>query len=124
MREVCLLIGQGGEVLWSDAWAWSVAQSSPLALPDSRDRWEAIWRHRGQLAEVAHSHPQGPLGFSPEDQTTMAALDAALGRALVYSVVAPDGRVVRTVDGAARHEPVEPWWTGLLRLASGMAAPR
>ena len=51
----------------------------------------------------------------------MAALDAALGRALIYSVVAPDGRVVRGADGASRVEPSEPWWTDLLRLASGMA---
>ena len=40
-REVCVLIGRDGAVLWSDA------SDSPVALPDSRERWEAIWRLRG-----------------------------------------------------------------------------
>ena len=54
MREVCFLIGASHEVLWSDAGA------SPVALADSRDRWEAIWFFRNELLEIAHSHPVGP----------------------------------------------------------------
>jgi len=112
--EVCFLIGKGGAVLWADG------GGEALALPDSRARWEAIWRHRAELEELAHSHPLGPLAFSHEDATTMDALDAALGRPLRYSVVAPEGMVVR--EGGKRVEPpaVEPWWAALLRLASGM----
>lgn len=113
MREVCFLIGTGGVVLWADA------GTSAAALPDSRDRWEAIWRHRDQLEEIAHSHPIGPLGFSAEDESTMAALTQALGRSLRFSVVAPNGVVVR-IDGSDVVMDVQPWWTGLLRLASGM----
>ena len=37
-REVCFLVGPGDVVLWSDA------SDSPLALPDSRERWEAFPR--------------------------------------------------------------------------------
>ncbi len=115
MREVCLLIGRGGTVLWSDA------SDSPVSLPDSRARWEAIWRLRGELEEVAHSHPVGPLAFSAEDESTMAALLEALGKPLRFSVVAPSGMVARQ-EGRDVPVPEEPWWAGLLRLASGMRA--
>lgn len=119
MREVCLLIGEGDVVLWSDA------SESPVLLPDSRARWEAIWSRRDRVVEIAHSHPVGPLGFSREDETTMAALVSALGRPLVFSVVAPAGmvRCTRTRDEQSTEtivEEPEPWWAAMLRLASGM----
>ncbi len=116
MREVCFLIGRDGAVLWADA------GTSAAALPDSRDRWEAIWRHREELEEIAHSHPIGPLGFSAEDESTMAALTQALGRSLRFSVVAPNGTLVRRAGRTGDDVIVqkEPWWTALLRLASGI----
>ncbi|MCP3098190.1 hypothetical protein LZ198_04775 [Myxococcus sp. K15C18031901] len=114
-REVCLLIGQQGEVLWCDV------SDNPALLPDSRERWEAIWRLRAELTEVAHSHPDGPLGFSSEDETTMEALTTALGRAPRFSVVAPGGMVAR-VDGRDVLVMSEPWWAEPLREASGMHA--
>ena len=102
MREVCFLIDRDERIVWADA------STSPSALPDSRARWEAIWRHRGVLAAIAHSHPLGPDTFSAEDLSTMAAIDSALGRSLAYVVVSP------------RRMVPEPWWADLLRLASGM----
>ena len=113
MREVCFLIGRGGAVLWADA------SDSPVALPDSRSRWEAIWDLRDELEEIAHSHPHGPSAFSHEDITTMAAIDDALGKVMRYSVVAPRVMIAR-VDGKTIEIDPEPWWTGVLRLASGM----
>ena len=113
LREVCFLLGVDGSILWADA------SNSPVALPDSRDRWEAIWNLRHELHEIAHSHPVGPSAFSAEDTSTMAALDAALGRPLRYSVVAPRTMIVRA-DGETFEVNPEPWWAGLLRLASGM----
>ena len=113
MREVCFLIGRGGALLWADA------SDSPAALPDSRARWEAIWAHRDELEEIAHSHPAGPAAFSREDETTMAALDSALGRVVRFSVVAPRVTIVRDRDRTLEVHP-EPWWAALLRLASGM----
>lgn len=113
MREVCFLLGDNGAILWADA------SNSPVALPDSRDRWEAIWELRAELAEIAHSHPVGPAAFSAEDESTMAALDSALGRPLRYSVVAPRAMIVRA-HGETFPLDSEPWWAGLLRLASGM----
>jgi hypothetical protein len=113
-REVCFLIDGEGRILWSDA------STSPVSLPDSRARWEAIWQHRAQLAEISHSHPVGPLAFSHEDETTMEALIAALGARPRFSVVAPDGMLVRDPQGQESRATEEPWWTHLLRLASGM----
>jgi hypothetical protein len=112
MREVCFLVGNDGRVLWSDA-------GSATALPDSPARWQAIWRLRDELAEIAHSHPLGPLAFSTEDETTMAALTVALGRPLRFSVLAPGGMLAR-VDGRDVRVPDEPEWAAELRRQSGI----
>jgi hypothetical protein len=112
MREICFLVGEDGRVLWSDA-------GSATALPDSPARWRAIWELRDQLVEIAHSHPIGPLAFSTEDATTMAALSAALGRALRFSVVAPGGMIAR-VDGRDVHVVDEPSWAAELRRQSAI----
>ena len=117
-REVCMLIGEGDTVLWSDA------SDSPVALPDSRARWEAIWSRRELIVEIAHSHPVGPEAFSREDDTTMEALVTALGRPLTFSVVAPNA-MVRCLKKPNEDYEVslvesEPWWASLLRLASSM----
>ena len=119
LREVCFLIGDADSVLWSDA------STSPTALPDSRGRWEAIWSRRERLVEVAHTHPLGGARFSLEDETTMAALDAALGRPLRYAVVTPT-QFLRRLRGEASEQPAdiiveaEPWWADLIRSASGL----
>lgn len=111
--EVFFLVGKGGAILFCDVGV------SAGSLPDSRARWEAIWRHKDELEELSHSHPVGPLGFSHEDETTMAALESALGKPLRFSVVAPGGMIARQNGEDARVQ-VEPWWAALLRRASGM----
>jgi hypothetical protein len=115
MREVFFIIGRKSAVLWSDVGA------SAAALPDRRERWDAIWQMREEIEELAHSHPAGPLGFSHEDETTMEALSAGLGRPLCFSVVAPRGTIRRQngTDVVVGLED-EPWWASLLRRASGM----
>lgn len=115
VREVFLLIGRGGAVLWSDA------SQNALALPDSRARWEALWRHRDEIELVVHSHPVGPHAFSAEDESTMAAVEEALGKKLGWAVLSPTGVLVRRA-GAESTLTETPWWAGLLRLASGMTA--
>jgi hypothetical protein len=111
--EACFLIGRDGAVLWAER------SSDPAALPDSRSRWEAIWRHREDLVTVAHSHPHGPAAPSSTDRSTMEGVDAALGRALDYAVVTP-GAMILCREGEAWVETDEPWWAWLLRTASGM----
>jgi hypothetical protein len=124
-REVLLLIGRDGQVLWSDT------SHDVSALYDSRARWDAIWGHRAQLAEIAHSHPAGALRFSAEDESTMSALGLALAELPVFSIVTPlsgPGQVHMLRRAGGLDVPVtradEPWWADLLRLASGMDGPR
>lgn len=113
-REVCFLIGAIDVVLWSDA------SDSPHALPDSRERWEAIWQRRAELHEIAHSHPLGPETFSAEDLSTMHALDDALGRRCRFSLVTPTQYLVRgDADEAVKADP--PPWVTALRVASGLS---
>jgi hypothetical protein len=115
MREVCLIVTRADAVVYADA------SASPAALPDSRARWQAIWDHRAELGVVAHSHPLGPSAFSAEDESTMAAIDSALGTDVRYVVVAPRTSIVRVGARGATAELIpEPWWVDLLRLASGM----
>jgi hypothetical protein len=113
--EVCFLIGSDATVLWQDR------STSASALPDSRERWERIWLHREELTVIAHSHPAGPLAFSTEDRTTMAAIDEALGRPVRYAVVTGRGLIYRDPGGSDRIADEEPAWVVRLRTASGMA---
>ncbi len=112
-REVLFLVDAEGRVLWRDV------GPGPQALPDSRARWEAIWQRRQEVAIVAHSHPLGPRAFSAEDLSTMAAVDAALGRNLRYVVVAPRGCRERAGERESSFGG-EPAWVEDLRRASGM----
>jgi hypothetical protein len=114
LTEVCFLLDAAGTVLWHDV------SGDPAALPDSRDRWTAIWAHREVLVEVAHSHPRGPLAFSATDLSTMDALDAALGRPLAYAVVTPENLLRRRPNGHILIDNDEPAWVGELRTASGL----
>jgi hypothetical protein len=109
--EVCFLVSPEGTVLWSD-------RGTRGALPDSTDRWRAIWHHRDELAVIAHTHPGGLLAFSPEDRTTMAAIDAALGRAVRYAVVTDRAVLYRDPDGSLSVAADEPAWVEHLRAAS------
>ncbi len=114
--EACFLVGRAGAVLWAER------STDPAALPDSRARWEAIWRYREDLAIVAHTHPHGPAAPSSTDRSTMEGVDAALGRALDYAVVTPDA-VLLCRDGETWIEQDEPWWVWLLRTTSGLTVP-
>src|SRR5262245_47476424 len=106
--EALLLLDGRGAVLWAD-------RSTDVAhIPDSRARWEAIWERRDSLAEIAHSHPGGLLVFSTEDETTMAAIDSALGRNLTYSIVTDTGVLRKPGGGVAGIEQNEPWWATML----------
>jgi len=109
--EVCFLIGNDERILWQET-------GQPNAVPDSRRRWNAIWEHRLQLQEIAHTHPSGPLAFSHEDRTTMRAIWAALGRDLIFSVVTPVG-MIRASRGQRAHQVLkEPEWVDVLRRTS------
>lgn len=64
------------------------------ALPDSRPLWDVIWENRERLLGFAHSHPgSGIPGPSHEDVTTFAAVEAALGKRLVWWITSADSFV-------------------------------
>lgn len=119
--EVFAIVGHDGALLACEA------GDSAVAIADSRARWELIWRERQAIAELVHTHPLGPLAFSAEDESTMSALAAALGRELRFALVAPEGviRRVQPIDPAAPRAPdlrvtPEPVWADELRRASNM----
>ena len=113
MREVCYLIGTNGDVLWQDS-------GTAHALLDSRARWEAIWSLRSELAEIAHTHPLGPLALSTEDRTTMDAVWAALGRDIVFSVVTRAAMIRISAGGKTERVNQEPAWAKAIRFDSGL----
>lgn len=57
-------------------------------LPDSRSLWEVLWENRTFLGGVAHTHPwNGEAHPSTTDTTTFAAIEAGLGKRLVWPIV-------------------------------------
>lgn len=120
-REVLYLIGEDDVVLYSEV------STSASELPDRRARWEAIWAHRFQLVEIVHSHPSGPLQFSACDETTMRALDQALGVSIQYAILAYDED---TQLKLLRRQGADTWtslrlpeWAYSMHDESGMEPP-
>lgn len=57
-------------------------------IPDTRSLWDLLWEHREHLGGVAHTHPwNGEAHPSPTDTSTFAAIEAGLGRRLLWPVV-------------------------------------
>ena len=114
MREVCFIL-VGDRIL-------RVYFGSRTSIPDSLERWQIIWDHRAEITEIAHSHPGNFLDFSNEDLTTMQAVEAGLGRNLIWSIITKDGFLSRT-DGKDTPRPDSPWWLELIRKLSYLEQP-
>jgi hypothetical protein len=115
-REVCFIL--------VDDKLLRVYFGSATKIPDSRERWEVIWQYRHEITEIAHSHPGEFLDFSEEDLTTMQAVEAGTGKALVWSLVTAQGFLSRR-DGQQAHREDSPWWLALMRtLSYGRATVR
>jgi hypothetical protein len=55
------------------------------SLPDSASLWDVFWENRDKISGFAHSHPGSGLpGPSMTDVTTFAAVEAALGKRLLW----------------------------------------
>ena len=106
MREVCFVL-VGPHVVHLDC-------GSAARIPDSRERWEVIWERRENITEIAHSHPGDFLDFSDEDLTTIEAVEAGIGRKLLWSIVTKNGFLSRK-DGTNFHRTDSPWWLNSLR---------
>ncbi len=84
MIETAMVFDHDGHVL-----AWHKPDGATGgSIPDTRSLWDVLWDARGELGGVAHTHPwAGDARASQEDVTTFAAIDRALGRALIWPVV-------------------------------------
>ena len=109
MREVCFILVED-KIL-------RVYFGSATKVPDSRKRWEVIWRHRDEITEIAHSHPGEFLDFSHEDLTTMEAVEAGTGKAFTWSIITKSGFLSRKGSEDNRRED-SPWWLELMRTLS------
>jgi hypothetical protein len=109
MREVCFLVVQD-KIL-------RAYFGSATSIPDERERWDAIWEHRHEITEIAHSHPGEFLDFSHEDLTTMEAVEAGTGKTFTWSIVTKTGFLSRK-DGKDRLREDPPWWLSLIRRLS------
>jgi proteasome lid subunit RPN8/RPN11 len=95
------------------------------ALPDSRDLWDVLWENRETIAGFAHSHPgSGVTGPSSTDLTTFAAVEAGLGRRLVWWITSSDHLIALRWVGPGRltyhvvNVDEEPEWVHELRRLS------
>ncbi len=127
--EVGVLVGINHHPLfWHEP-----ADASAVQLPDSQSLWHHIWQaHQAkQLLGFAHSHPGAGVPHpSHEDITTFAAIEAALGRALLWWITSADCLVVirrSNMDSIRMREVYaitsmearnEPGWTTELRRRS------
>ena len=109
MREVCFILVED-RIL-------RVYFGSTTRIPDSRERWEIIWRHRDQITEIAHSHPGEFLDFSHEDLTTMEAVESGTGMAFTWSIITKTGFLSRKFGRDMRRDD-SPWWLCFMRTLS------
>lgn len=95
MYECCVVLGFHCRPVH-----WHCPRSSSVYIPDDSNLWQVIWENRQELIGVAHSHPGcGSSSPSQEDLTTFAAIEAGIGRRLLWWIV--------TEDSAAYF-----WWVG------------
>lgn len=97
-----------------------------VAIPDSRDLWDVLWKHRDRVGAVAHTHPGAGIPLpSKEDLTTFAACEAALGKRLRWWIVTRSHARCYAWSGPERldYEPCrdtdeDPEWIETLRAES------
>lgn len=101
MNEAGAVIGRDGKVLH-----WHLPPDRNVrALPDSRTLWDVLWEHRARILGFAHSHPgSGCPVPSWTDRTTFAAIEAALGRRLVWWITSTNRVVAVGWRGPDPHD--------------------
>ena len=121
MLEAGVVLSLEGSPLY-----WHVPEGRTVgSLPDSRRLWEVLWHRRRDISGFAHSHP-GATVVRPShvDLTSFAAIEAAIGRRLVWPIVGARSMVRVRWGGPGRLDyrwllaPREPVWTGELRRLS------
>ena len=83
MIEVAMVFDKKGNAIF-----WPSVPGSAGSIPDNRNLWDRLWENRDILGGVAHTHPwDGPTSPSGTDLTTFAAIEAGLGKALIWPIV-------------------------------------
>lgn len=120
-KEAAVVVGGDGLPVF---WHLPMNRSS-VALPDSRQLWDVLWENRRTVAGVAHSHPgSGMPGPSWTDLTTFAAIEAGLGRRLVWWITSDDQAISLVWSGPDTHQYMgvpfvaQPEWLSELRQQS------
>jgi hypothetical protein len=101
MLETAVAVDRSGLPLY---WHCPMGRSSAF-LPDSRTLWDVMWTHRGSLLGVAHTHPgSGPTRPSWTDLTTFAAVEAALGKRLIWWIASETHLAAFSYIGPGEHD--------------------
>lgn len=84
MREMVLVFDTEG---WAIFWKGPKGSSEGY-VEDSDLLWDRIWHERAHIGGVAHTHPwNGEAHPSQTDVTTWAAIEAGLGKRLLWPIV-------------------------------------
>ena len=121
MTEIAVVVDVDGSPLH-----WHLPPGrTAVAIPDSPELWEVLWRYRDRVAGIAHTHPGAGIPVpSKEDLTTFAACEAALGRRVRWWIVTRDHARCFRWGGPERLEYTtcedaeDPPWLEALRTES------
>lgn len=95
MLETGVLISKSNEPIY---WHLPSGRSSGY-LPDTPELWSVIWDNRENVLGFAHTHPgTGIPGPSYEDVTTFAAIEAGLGKRLIWWI-SSDNELIKLEHG-------------------------
>jgi hypothetical protein len=82
MIEMAMVFTREGKMLYLQP------GSSAGSVSDSRRLWDEIWENREIVGGVAHTHPWvGPTQPSDMDVTTFKAVEAGLGKRLLWPII-------------------------------------
>jgi hypothetical protein len=100
MKEAGVVIDHDGHALH-----WHAPQGRTVAsIPDSRPLWEVLWENREHVFGFAHTHPcNGIPGPSGTDLSTFKAVEAGLGRRLMWFILSEDHASVTFWFGPDDH---------------------
>jgi hypothetical protein len=74
-------------------------------IADSRELWETIWKNRGVLGAIVHSHPGGGTPMpSSTDVTTFSAVELAIGQRIRWGIMSKEQLCWFEWKGPEKHD--------------------
>jgi hypothetical protein len=90
MKEVGVVLGANNKPIY-----WHVPDSTPGAIPDSRELWLFLIEHKDEVTGFAHTHPgKGYPAPSYTDSTTFKSIELGLGKQLNWFILSEDKQVL------------------------------